>query len=43
MGESAWLLKGVFNDGVIVPEPGMVFGDGTTVEFRALSATFTLE
>ena len=43
MGESARLIKGIFRDGLIVPEPGMVFGDGTTVVFRTVEMTFTPE
>ena len=43
MGESTRLLKGVFKDGLIVPEPGTAFGDGTTVEFRTVAMAFTPE
>ena len=43
MGESTRSLKGVFKDGLIVPDPGMVFNDGTPVAFHALPMAFTAE
>ena len=43
MGESTRLLKGIFKDGLIVPDPGMAFGDGTPVAFHALPVAFTPE
>ena len=43
MGESTRLLKGIFKDGLIVPEPGVAFGDGTPVAFHALPVAFTPE
>ncbi len=43
MGESTRLLKSIFKDGLIVPDLGMAFGDGTPVAFRALPVAFTPE
>ena len=41
MGESTNLLRGVFKNGVIVPERTAEWVEGTSVEFRILPEGFT--
>ena len=43
MGESTNLLRGVFKNGVIVPETISGWVEGTAVEFRILPEAFTPE
>lgn len=43
MGESSLLLRGVFRNGVIVPEPGTALPDGTAVAFRIAPEPFSPE